>query len=929
MKNKMIYRKKGWMLTAMLGFCLGGSVTAQTISSDTISYVAYGTQPGWMTTSAVSSVKGSALENSFTTNVANTLHGRLPGLVTLQGSGEAGADNPTMLSRGVSTFAAGKGMFMVIDGLQAPDGYFQQLVPEEIESITLLKDAAATALYGNRGANGVLVITTKKGQTGGLKINFSAKVGFQQATRLPKFVDAYNYANLYNEALVNDGGSPLYSSEALEAYRTGSDPQLYPNVDWYDTILRDNAPVMNYNFNASGGNDVIRYFVLFNAVKSEGLYIKTKGHSDYTDNSNFVRYNFRTNVDLNLTKRLSATITVGGTIEDKSLPGNSESTGAVFDLLSSVPSNSFPIFVGSRQYGGNNTYANPLGEIAEKGYYKTNGRLALTSLRLKEDLGFITPGLSISGAIGFNSYFQTYTIGSHDYQRFSVQKFADEIELTPIGEDSGKLNIDEGKSYQQRNLSMQALLNYDRTFGIHTVSGMLMANRDELTISGHNLPYFNVGMGGRFTYAYDQRYIGEFTFGYNGSENYPSGRRFGFFPAGSIGWIATNEGFLKDNKVLTFLKLRASYGLTGNFDIGGTRYMFDQYYDWGGYYPFGDANSNVETYFEGTLANPSVTWEKERQLNVGFDATLFRKLDISFDFFNRDRRDILATPYRTIPDFVGFKKPEMNVGKVNNKGFELTARYADRINDFNYYVQGGVWYAHNEVKYNAEMLQQYSYMYRTGHRVDQPFGLQAIGFFKDQKDIDDSPQHTFMKVQPGDIKYKDMNNDGVINENDICAIGYTNLPEFTYSFNLGFAYKGFDLDANFQGVGNRTIYRSGRYYEAFRNNGNASEWALERWTPATAATATYPRLSTGENQNNYQTSSFWQENGAFLKLRSLEVGYTLPVQLVKKLSLDKVRFFLNGTNLFSFDHMDGFTDPETMSGYPAIRTMSIGVNVQL
>ena len=229
------------MLTAMLGFCLGGSVTAQTISSDTISYVAYGTQPGWITTSAVSSVKGSALESSFTTNVANTLHGRLPGLVTLQGSGEAGSDNPTMLSRGVSSFAAGRGMFMVIDGLQAPDGYFQQLVPEEIESVTLLKDAAATALYGNRGANGVLVITTKRGQTGGLKINFSAKVGFQQATRLPKFVDAYNYANLYNEALVNDGGSPLYSNEALEAYRTGSDPLLYPNVDWYDTILRDNA----------------------------------------------------------------------------------------------------------------------------------------------------------------------------------------------------------------------------------------------------------------------------------------------------------------------------------------------------------------------------------------------------------------------------------------------------------------------------------------------------------------------------------------------------------------------------------------------------------------------------------------------------------------------------------------------------------------
>lgn len=914
-------------LVILLLSCSNFNVKAH--SQEDSAYISYGRQPEWMVNSATSSVTGSVLEKSFTTNIANTLYGKLPGLFMLQTSGEFGSDNPQMFSRGISTFSTGRSMLMVIDGHEVPDGYFQQLVPEEIEDITLLKDAAATALYGSKGANGVLLITTKRGQLSGLKINFKAKLGFQHALRLPKFLDAYDYASLYNEALNNDGKSSLYSQEALDAYSNGSNPVVYPNVDWYDAVLRNNAPIMNYDFNASGGNSSIKYFVLLNVVTSEGLYNKTKKLSEYTENSKYVRYNFRTNVDLNLTKRLSASITVAGTVEDKTLPGISENTNAEFDLLASVPSNSFPIFVGNNMYGGNNMYANPFGEITERGYYKTNGRLALSSLVLKEDLGFITPGLSISGSIGFNSFFKSSTIGSHDYQRFIVQQIGDDRELLPIGEDSGKLNIDESRSFQQRNLTMQAMLNYERIFNNHSINAVLVTNRDEMTVSEANLPYFNVGFGGRFTYAYDKRYIGEFSFGYNGTDNYPLGSRFGFFPAVSLGWVVSNEKFLQNNDVLNYLKLKVTYGLTGNSDIGGNRYMYDQYYDWGGFYPFGDANSNSEAFVEGVLANPNVTWEKEKHFNVGFNAILFKHFELGFDYFNRNRNDILATPYLSLPDYAGFKKPLMNVGKVNNKGFELNMKYSNTIDKFNFFVQGGLWFSRNKIKYNAEGMQQYDYMYRTGHSIDQPFGLQAIGFFESQEDIDKSPVHTFMNVKPGDIKYKDLNSDGMINENDICAIGHTNLPELTFGLDLGFSYKGFDFTANLQGVGNRSIYRNGRYYEAFRNNGNASVWALERWTPETKETATYPRLSAADNQNNYQVSSFWQENGSFLKLRSLEVGYTLPFKFVKTLSLNNVRFFLNGTNLFSLDHMNGFTDPETISGYPAIRTMSVGVNVEL
>ena len=882
-----------------------------------------------MTTGAVSSVKGNELK-SFVPNIANMLNGQIPGLVVQQWGCEPGADSPAMNARGVNTYGSGTGLFIVIDGFQSTEAYFQQLTPQEIESITLLKDASATAIYGSKGANGVLLITTKRGTSDKIKINFSIQSGFQQPLRLPEFLGAYDYATLYNEALVNDGKSPFYTPMDLEAYKTGNDPIFHPDVDWYGTILRKAAPITNYNFTASGSNEYFRYFVLLNVLDDRSLYRKAGNVSDFSKNGTYTRYNFRTNIDVKLSKRLQGAVTLGGTIEDKTNPGTSENTSGMFDLMSSIAPNAFPVYVSTGMYGGNSMYSNPLGDLMQTGYTSYNGRSLQAIFQLKGDLGFITPGLSVNGAVGFNTYFKSYSKKSRQYARYSVDRDnADEIIYTTYGQNTS-LAGDESSSSQWRDYSLQASLNYNRTFnGLHNIDAIYLGSYNDYVVTGTDLSYKNIAMGGRVTYSYDKRYIGEFSFGYNGTENFPKGHRFGFFPAGSLGWILSNEAFLKGNPILNYLKLRASYGIVGNDNIGGIRYMFDQYYDGYGYH-LGNSNNVQDGLVQGKLANPDVTWEKEKKFNVGFEATLVNKIDVSFDYFIQKRSNILSQPYRTVPDYLGISRPDINIGKVGNKGLETSIRYNGiGKKDLTYFVETSLWYAKNKVVYNAEAIQENEYLYGTGRIVGQPFVLEAIGFFKDEDDILKSPTQTFTDVRPGDIKYKDQNKDGKIDSNDYYPIGYTSMPQITLGLHGGITFKGFDMDIFFQGAANRTVYCGGKYYHAFQNDAKVSSIALGRWTPETAETATYPRLSSENNLNNYQASSFWQKNGNFLKLRSLEIGYTLPFQLSRKINLEKVRIFANGTNLFSLDHMDGFTDPETMSGYPALRTISFGLSIQL
>lgn len=931
--KNIIYIRRILLVSLLFGmncsFAMAHTLRVDTLLQNDINRVAYGIQPKWMTTGAVSSVKGNELK-SFVPNIANMLNGQIPGLVVQQWGCEPGADSPAMNARGVNTYGSGTGLFIVIDGFQSTEAYFQQLTPQEIESITLLKDASATAIYGSKGANGVLLITTKRGTSDKIKINFSIQSGFQQPLRLPEFLGAYDYATLYNEALVNDGKSPFYTPMDLGAYKTGNDPIFHPDVDWYGTILRKAAPITNYNFTASGSNEYFRYFVLLNVLDDRSLYRKAGNVSDFSKNGTYTRYNFRTNIDVKLSKRLQGAVTLGGTIEDKTNPGTSENTSGMFDLMSSIAPNAFPVYVSTGMYGGNSMYSNPLGDLMQTGYTSYNGRSLQAIFQLKGDLGFITPGLSVNGAVGFNTYFKSYSKKSRQYARYSVDRDnADEIIYTTYGQNTS-LAGDESSSSQWRDYSLQASLNYNRTFnGLHNIDAIYLGSYNDYVVTGTDLSYKNIAMGGRVTYSYDKRYIGEFSFGYNGTENFPKGHRFGFFPAGSLGWILSNEAFLKGNPILNYLKLRASYGIVGNDNIGGIRYMFDQYYDGYGYH-LGNSNNVQDGLVQGKLANPDVTWEKEKKFNVGFEATLVNKIDVSFDYFIQKRSNILSQPYRTVPDYLGISRPDINIGKVGNKGLETSIRYNGiGKKDLTYFVETSLWYAKNKVVYNAEAIQENEYLYGTGRIVGQPFVLEAIGFFKDEDDILKSPTQTFTDVRPGDIKYKDQNKDGKIDSNDYYPIGYTSMPQITLGLHGGITFKGFDMDIFFQGAANRTVYCGGKYYHAFQNDAKVSSIALGRWTPETAETATYPRLSSENNLNNYQASSFWQKNGNFLKLRSLEIGYTLPFQLSRKINLEKVRIFANGTNLFSLDHMDGFTDPETMSGYPALRTISFGLSIQL
>ena len=908
------------------------SDTTITVSNQTSEQTAigYGKQPTWMVSSAISTVKGSDLQKSFTSNLTNTLYGRLAGLTVGQGSGEPGNDAVTGDARGFGTYVNNNTLVM-IDGFE---NSISQLVPDEIETISLLKDASAVAIYGSRGANGVLLVTTKRGKNAPLSINFSTQQGFQQAHRLPQFLDSYDYARLYNEGLKNEGKAALYTDTDLDAYKTGSDPLYHPNVNWYDEVLKKNAAISNYNLNFRGGSSNVRYFALLNYVSNNGLLINAGDRDPESANSKYGRFNFRSNVDIDISERLSASLTLGGTVEDKSNPAGLTTSG-LFGTLATIAPNAFPVRNPDGSFGGNAAFSNPLGNVMQTGSYRSNGRTLQSTLKLTNQLDFITPGLSVSGAVSFNNFFRSYSTKSKQYERFSIAKGGgDTIRYTKFGQKTSLVG-NEDNSDQWRNVVFQGFLNYDRTFGKNTLSGLLMYNYDSYTAINNTtasvdaLPFQHVGLGGRLTYSNNQKYIAEFSFGYMGSENFAVDKRYGFFPAASLGWIVSNEGFLKNSNVLTYLKLRASYGLVGNDQIGGTRFAFDQRYPYTAAYYLGTANTQVFGLAEGTAANTNITWEKDKKMNFGLEATLLKRFDLSLDVFNHDRYDILAKPNATVPQYVGVTLPDLNQGKVNNKGFEASIRYnSNPLSKLQFFAGANAWYAKNKIVFNSESIKLYDYQYTTGQAIGQPFGLEALGLFKDAADIAASAKQTFTPVQPGDIKYKDQNGDGLIDQNDTKPIGNTSLPTVTYSFHGGLKYKGFDLDFLFQGITGNTVYFGGAFFHAFQNNGKIAPIALDRWTPETATTASYPRLSASNNLNNYRFSSFWQRDGSFLKLRNVELGYTIPQNLVEKIKFANVRIFVNGTNLLSLDKMEGYIDPETRSGYPALRTVSGGIRCQ-
>jgi len=923
---------RGVVLIFIISLCINALSVAQTTLKDSviskqeqIRPIAYGTQAAWMVTGAISTVTGNELGKSFTPNFANTLFGRLPGLTVNQGSGEAGADSPVLFGRGLNTFGPGGSPLIIVDGFE---NKFEQLNPDEVESVSLLKDASATAMYGLRGANGVLLITTKRGKEGPLVVNFSTQQGVQSALRLPDFLGSYDYARLYNEALINDGKTAMYTQADLDAYHAGNDPFFHPDVNWYKEVLRSSAYTSNYALDFSGGNNRVKYFVLLNALRSDGLFKKFGDLSpERSINATYKEYNFRTNVDINLTKRLSAAVTLGIAIADKANPVD-DNTGSIFTLISSVAPNAFPVYNPNKTFGGIALYDNPVGNLLQTGWFTSNRRTLQSSLKLTEQLDMLTPGLSASVAISFNNTFRGTSAKSRTYQRYSLLKGTLGDTIYNVFGNTSSLESSESYSDPWQNVTFQTFLNYNRAFNNHRIDATLMYILDNYTIPGDMATFKHLGTMGRFTYINHDKYIGEFSFGYEGTEAFAKGKRFGFTPAVSLGWIVSNEEFLKGSNIFNYLKIRGSYGLVGNDNTGADHFSYNQYSSFTSSYYFGRSNSNMNGIAQINIANPDLTWEKEKKFNIGFEATILKNIDVSLDIFQQDRYDILTQPNETVPLFIGMVLPSLNLGKVNNKGFEATVRFnGNQGGKLQYFVEGNVWYATNKIIYNAETVQMYPYLNRTGNPVNQPFLLQALGLFKDQSDINSSPHQSFGPVQPGDIKYKDQNGDNVIDQNDYYPSGHTSVPDLTASLKAGVKFNGFDLDFLFQGVTDRSVYLSGSDFYAFQNNGKISSFALNRWTTATAATADYPRLSAQNNMNNFQPSTFWQHDGSFIKLRSIELGYSLSKKIVDKIHLSSARLFINGTNLFSLDHVK-ITDPETLTGYAAVRSISLGAKIQ-
>lgn len=903
-------------------------------------YIAFGKQKTTFITGAISTVKGKSLRPAFTNNISNTLFGRLSGLMVTQGGNEPGANSANIAIRGINTFGFSSSPLVIVDGFL---GEYEHLVPEEIEEISVLKDAAATAIYGMRGANGVVLITTKKGRVQPLELNFTAQYGIQGATSLPKFLNSYDYASMYNEALVNDGKSPLYTQADLDLYKSGADPLFHPNVNWYDEVFRKTAPLSNFNLNFNGGNNTVTYYAMLNALTTEGLYKKFGNDYDETSNATYSRYNFRGNIDVALSKRLSAQLILGGSVEDRKSPGDL-STGNTFALIDRISPNAFPVLLPNGGYAGNSTYSgNPLANLSSTGFSSTNGTTLQSSLRLTQKLDMVADGLSANVAVSFNNYYQGASNKRKAYQRFAVSKnTAGDTVYTSFGQRTSLAN-EESVVSQFRNYSFQAALNYDKVFGSHGLNGLVIFNTDNTNINrnypgtdvaNQAFPYKTNSVSTRVTYINSEKYIAEFAGSYMGAENFAPGKRYGFFPAVSLGWIVSGEKFLQQNKLIDFLKVRASYGIVGNENIGGARFGFAQRYPSLGSYYFGTGNTGANTIAEGRRANPDLTWEKEKKANLGIDLSLAKRVTITLDVFKNDRYDILTASTGVLPAFLGFNGfPDQNLGENSSKGFEFSLKYSnDTKRPFNWFAEGMVSYAKNEIVYNAEATQINAHLNRTGTSVGQPFGLEAIGLFQSDAEIAASATPVGIVVKPGDIRYRDIGGpngvpDGVIDNNDATAIGKGSLPDWMMGLHTGFAYKGFDLELMFQGVAGVTQYLSGNRYHAFQNNGQVSEIALDRWTPQNPS-ATYPRLSSDNNQNNYRFSSFWQRDGSFIKLRSAEIGYTFSDKFLSRLRIDQSRVFINGTNLFTFDKIKG-GDAEAYYGYPQMRTVSIGLKLQL
>lgn len=930
--------------------------------------VGYASQTKATVTGAINSVRSEELLKTPVANISNALAGRTSGLTAIQRSGEPGKDQSVLRIRGIATLNSGEQAepLVLVDGVERN---FNEIDANEIETINILKDASATAVFGVRGANGVILVTTKIGKEGKPMVNYTSNFAYQNPTRLPKSVTSPVYARLYNEAWANDGNTErIFSDEDIRLFESGESPYTHPNNDWYDLMIKPLSFQQQHNINVSGGAANTRYFVSLGYFQQEGAYREAKLYKDINGNPNYLRYNFRSNLDFKLGKTTEVSVKIGSQVVEAKYPG--VDTGALFgSVLSAAPISTPGIVDGklikSIEGGTKMVSENPFYSIIGLGWRDVYNNNLNANLSLRQKMDKVIQGLSFRTMISYDGFYSHTLNRRKEVEEYIMRKniwSTDPAELAAnpfifeLARQAGPISTSEswGKNHK---IYGEAAIEYDKKFERHQVTGLLLGNFQKFYSPSlrFGLPAGYAGLVGRVTYNYAHKYLAEFNMGYNGSENFPEGKRFGFFPAFSLGWTASEESFFPKSEFLSYTKLRASYGEVGNDKMGTYRYLYrPSVYSLGGRYFFGEdlgvgTPRSPFTYVEQEIGNPSVTWERARKSNFGIELKfLNNKLSFTADGFYEFRDQILwQREDQTI--LVQAKMQPTNLGIVSNKGFELELGYDDKLGDFTYGIRGNFSYSKNTIEYKSESPKPFNNLYETGQSVGQFKGLIFDGFYNTWDEINDPnrPRSSWEGngLKPGDAKYRDIAGntetggpDGKIDENDYTNIGYTPFPGINYGINFNFGYKNFDFSMLLQGVGQVSTYFSGAAaYPFFSGFRTAFTWHTERWTEErflNGEAITYPRLTTSASPNlhNYRMSELWLQDASYIRVKNIELAYRFKNINLKALKISSLRVFLNAQNLFTFTKMRYF-DPEAPSGngafYPQMRIFNGGLSVNL
>lgn len=926
--------------------------------------VGYGTQKKISTTASVVSMGNKELLQAPTASVAQALSGRMPGLTSIQQSGLPGGDSPILRVRGISTLSSDyeSAPLVLVDGIERS---FDQLDPNEIESISVLKDASSTAVFGVRGANGVIIVTTKRGGESKPTVNWSSDLSIQVPINVPDMLPSGRYGELLNEANHNDGNKGVLSQTAIDAYNLNANRTLYPNIDWFDYLLNDYSMKHQHNVNVSGGTKNVKYFVSLGYLHQGGLW--RQFNTGYDNNTTFDRYNFRSNLDFSLSKTTKFQVSLGGRIEERHQPNTD--MNSYFGYVYGCPPNSSAgvvdgkVILYNKLLGARNE---PITKLATDGYRQNMASTVELNLDLEQKLDFITKGLKAKVTYAYDSYYAYNQTFDASIPKYYVDEAIDDIDNDGIDDryvvyaKSGNEGpLSRTTSYgKNRKMYFSTSLNYDNTFANnHNVGALVLYNMTQewfpKNIGMDYIPRAYLGLVGRLTYNYGYRYLFEFNMGYNGSENFMEGKRFGFFPALSVGYVLSEEKFMQGIKdVMSYFKLKYSYGKVGNDKVGsGNRFLYTPS-SWGwvnsSYIYFGQDATLYPGASEGKVSNPDVTWEVAYKQNLALESIWFdNRLTFNIDLFKENRQSILAAR-RTIPSHVAATFQPANIGKVDSYGYEIELGWRDKVGDFDYGIKSNFSFNRNKIVEFDEVKKKEEWLNETGHRIGQYHGLICTGIFETPEQLTDPnlPTYPVGTPQLGDLMYLDYNEDGVIDYRDVLPIGYSQFPEINYGVNLNLGYKNWSLSVLFQGTGNVSNYYSAEVRQPFVGEGGIFAHQENSWRPETAETAIYPRLTAQSKHNNYLSSTeiggfakgtnigstYWLKDASYVRLKNVELSYLIKSKFLKeKAGINNIRVYVNGNNLLTWSKLKIF-DPESTPGgpyrYPQLATYNIGFKLQ-